>query len=538
MYESKEEVEKAMLDLKMFSSLSKSDEKEVCMEEQEDEIQCQVFPEHEAMGERFRRTLYYGKLPGGGDRPSLPFTQVAVEQFTGVGLDALGEKLGRLDMTRAADISRQACAGPNSLVLALLYLDRLRKRNPDYLTTVSSADLFLVSLLVASKFLHDDGEEDEVFNDEWANSGGIDTKELNKLELGFLSALDWRIYVGNDEFKTAVTKVETDIALREISTRGWASYSDLNVLASNFGLQAIWSLLLQSTLQVTVVCVTAYAASFLTLLSTVAVLSRTPVGPAAVTDSVQTLASSLTAVSSSSDDSTSVPEYLTVEEDLLMKSQEELLLRPASSPKPADLLRASLLVTTLTSSRMSDSDRDSSPGGSNGSLTGHRSKKKLKGVKGYSDADDFDDSHIDRGVLNQTRAQWLAEYSSLDVGSGWDLKLPLGKPTVADSTNKGDLHGDRSAWLRERSQFIHHSTGPGGHVIGEDVPSGEAFDWAETVRAQALGEESRDKVLRPFFQFLGRCPVLRWGGRQTSWLGQAWDHNFWMGLERFNRIKA
>merc|ERR1719458_2488153 len=67
--------------------------------------------------------------------------------------------------TWAADISRQACAGPNSLVLALLYLERLRRRNPDYLTTVSSADLFLVSLMVASKFLHDDGEEDEVFND-------------------------------------------------------------------------------------------------------------------------------------------------------------------------------------------------------------------------------------------------------------------------------------------------------------------------------------------------------------------------------------
>ena len=51
-------------------------------------------------------------------------------------------------------------------MLALLYLDRLRRRNPEYLTTVSSADLFLVSLMVASKFLHDDGEEDEVFNDE------------------------------------------------------------------------------------------------------------------------------------------------------------------------------------------------------------------------------------------------------------------------------------------------------------------------------------------------------------------------------------
>merc|ERR1712107_732540 len=121
-------------------------------------------------------------------------------------------KLGRLDMARAADISRQACAGPNSLVLALLYLERLRRRNPDYLTTVSSADLFLVSLMVASKFLYDDGEEDEVFNDEWASSAGIDTKELNKLEVKFLAAMDWRIFVDNAEFQSTLCRLEADIA--------------------------------------------------------------------------------------------------------------------------------------------------------------------------------------------------------------------------------------------------------------------------------------------------------------------------------------
>ena len=37
--------------------------------------------------------------------------RLAVDQFTSSGLDALGQKLGRLDMARAADISRQACAG-------------------------------------------------------------------------------------------------------------------------------------------------------------------------------------------------------------------------------------------------------------------------------------------------------------------------------------------------------------------------------------------------------------------------------------------
>lgn len=43
--------------------------------------------------------------------------------------------------------------------------------------------------MVASKFLHDDGEEDEVFNDEWAISGGLEVKEMNRLEIEFLNAI-------------------------------------------------------------------------------------------------------------------------------------------------------------------------------------------------------------------------------------------------------------------------------------------------------------------------------------------------------------
>lgn len=43
--------------------------------------------------------------------------------------------------------------------------------------------------MVASKFLNDEGEEDEVFNTDWANSAKMDIKELNKLEREFLTAI-------------------------------------------------------------------------------------------------------------------------------------------------------------------------------------------------------------------------------------------------------------------------------------------------------------------------------------------------------------
>ncbi|KAH8020192.1 hypothetical protein HPB51_025376 [Rhipicephalus microplus] len=83
---------------------------------------------------------------------------------------------------------RRSCITPCSMMLAMVYLDQLRHKNPQYMTSVSSCDLFLVSMLVASKFLYDDGEEDEVFNSEWATSANMELKDLNLLEREFLGA--------------------------------------------------------------------------------------------------------------------------------------------------------------------------------------------------------------------------------------------------------------------------------------------------------------------------------------------------------------
>ena len=43
--------------------------------------------------------------------------------------------------------------------------------------------------MVASKFLQDDGEEDEVFNAEWAKSGYLTLPQMNLLEREFLNAI-------------------------------------------------------------------------------------------------------------------------------------------------------------------------------------------------------------------------------------------------------------------------------------------------------------------------------------------------------------
>eukprot|EP00092_Neocalanus_flemingeri_P003301 GFUD01003533.1.p1 GENE.GFUD01003533.1~~GFUD01003533.1.p1 ORF type:complete len:489 (+),score=178.89 GFUD01003533.1:154-1620(+) len=477
MFESKEEVKKAMMDLKMFEDMDtiglESKDEEDGDEYEYEEIIPQIFPSHSAQTSRFCKTLYYGKLPT-SDRPSLPFTQLAVDQFTNVGLDALGEKLGRLDMARAADISRNACAGPNSLVLSLLYLDKLRKRNPDYLTTVSSADLFLVSLMVASKFLHDDGEEDEVFNDEWASSGGIDTKELNRLELSFLSALDWRIYVDNQEFETAVEKVETDIAFKEVSERGWASYTDLDVLSQNTEIQNLWSIFFSYTMKMTAVCVTAYAAGLLSLLGTAALLNKTPVGPAAVSSSFRTLAASLSSGHDNQDTLDQVPDY----NDLANDSAH-------AHVTPADLITASLLVASLSAgvSPIADTDLENA----------------TTAKKGYEpDVEDLN--------KNQTRAVWLSEYSKQDgkTSLGWDRSTP-GQGGIYDHP-----------WIQEHLSYVHYHTGDhlmgGGGTIEADVLT-ENLDQMVARWSRLMEEQKPDSIS----SYLGRYPLLN-SWRQSGWM--------------------
>ncbi|KAJ8879725.1 hypothetical protein PR048_020333, partial [Dryococelus australis] len=144
-----------------------------------------VMGDHNRFLSRIEKSLYYGKLPL-TERFSLPVSELAAELFSEV---KSGRSLDYLQLGEAATISRNSCVSPCSLVLALLYLERLKSCNPEYLRSVPSSELFVVSMMVASKFLNDDGEEDEVFNDEWAAATGFTLKELNHIEHDFLQAI-------------------------------------------------------------------------------------------------------------------------------------------------------------------------------------------------------------------------------------------------------------------------------------------------------------------------------------------------------------
>jgi len=312
---------------------------ERAIQEQEEEYdeENQLFEEHEVLHKRLGKSLYYGGSDStSADRLSLPLTELCVDHFNRV-MDIEQPELEvrkhqpssgndwddssddedetedeeeeeeetakkrrqdeRLDMTRAAQVSRETCASPTSLVLALLYLERLRGSNPGYLASVSSADLFLVSLMVASKYLHDDGEEDEVFNEEWATSGGLSRKQLNRLEIEFLTSIDWRLHVTPAEFEKTATSIERAVAQKQLNNRHWEqfTYTDIMVLSKPVKAQAVWDHFAGLAIKLTTVVVAAYAASLVSMMGTCHLLDQVKLGPNAISQSVNTLYASLAA---------------------------------------------------------------------------------------------------------------------------------------------------------------------------------------------------------------------------------------------------
>uniref|UniRef100_T1IFL6 Protein CNPPD1 n=1 Tax=Rhodnius prolixus TaxID=13249 RepID=T1IFL6_RHOPR len=181
---------------------------------------------HRHFLERIRKTLYYGNLPS-TERLSLPVTELAAELYSEV---KTRQSVQRLRLEEASKINRNACISPCTLVLAIIYLEQLKSSNYCYVDKISPSDLFIVSLMIATKFLNDSGEEDDILNSEWASSVGLSLPEVNRLEREFLAAINWEVFVEKTNFWKRLRLLEREIALKEGIKRGWFSYTDLENL--------------------------------------------------------------------------------------------------------------------------------------------------------------------------------------------------------------------------------------------------------------------------------------------------------------------
>lgn len=230
-------------------------------------------PGHQKLSARIRRRLYYGwdwEADCSLEELSSPVADIAVELLQ----KAAPSPIRRLQKKYVAHVSREACISPCAMMLALVYIERLRHRNPDYLQHVSSSDLFLISMMVASKYLYDEGEDEEVFNDEWGAAGGVAVPTLNALERNFLSAMDWRLYTDPGEIFEVLSWLESCVAEQQGQRRGWYTYTDLCVLLEQPAWQLALGSLCQRLVKLSCLLTMAYVSSVALAVASVAVIHQ------------------------------------------------------------------------------------------------------------------------------------------------------------------------------------------------------------------------------------------------------------------------
>uniref|UniRef100_A0A8C7E4T2 Protein CNPPD1 n=1 Tax=Naja naja TaxID=35670 RepID=A0A8C7E4T2_NAJNA len=177
-------------------------------------LQCygflfQFLPKHQQLSDRVRKRLYYGwDKDSALDNLSSPVADIAVELLQ----KAAPSPIRRLQKKYVSHVSREACISPCSMMLAL---------------QISSSDLFLISMMVASKYLYDEGEEEEVFNDEWAAAHCFNHY--------FLIYRTGVFYRSQGVFEV-LSWLEGCVAEKQGVRRGWFTYTDLCVILE----QTLW----------------------------------------------------------------------------------------------------------------------------------------------------------------------------------------------------------------------------------------------------------------------------------------------------------
>lgn len=117
--------------------------------------------------------------------------------------------------------------------------------------------------MVSTKFYC--GYDEDVYVSEWAEA----TTRLKQLELEFLCALNWNLYVSNGEFFDKLKAVEIALARQQGVRRGWLTYTELTQLIPSLAIA-------KSFLQYSTVFAVSYAASVFTIAGAFLLASQVP----------------------------------------------------------------------------------------------------------------------------------------------------------------------------------------------------------------------------------------------------------------------
>lgn len=176
--------------------------------------------EHEEFLNRIKKTLYYGPSSPAVKctKISRPLADYAAEIFSE---SHRGHSLSRLNFVTVGNLTVTPC----SLILAMIYLDRLNVIDPAYARRITPSELFIVSMMVSTKFYC--GYDEDIYLSAWADSGSMSVDHMKQLELEFLDAIGWKVYVSNQEFFEKLKSVEKVLAKRQGLARGWLTYTEL-----------------------------------------------------------------------------------------------------------------------------------------------------------------------------------------------------------------------------------------------------------------------------------------------------------------------
>uniref|UniRef100_A0A1Q3FCC8 Protein CNPPD1 n=1 Tax=Culex tarsalis TaxID=7177 RepID=A0A1Q3FCC8_CULTA len=176
--------------------------------------------EHEEFLNRIKKTLYYGSSSPAVKctKISRPLADYAAEIFSE---SHRGHSLSRLNFVTVGNLTVTPC----SLILAMIYLDRLNVIDPAYARRITPSELFIVSMMVSTKFYC--GYDEDIYLSAWADSGSMSVDHMKQLELEFLDAIGWKVYVSNHEFFEKLKSVERVLAKRQGLARGWLTYTEL-----------------------------------------------------------------------------------------------------------------------------------------------------------------------------------------------------------------------------------------------------------------------------------------------------------------------
>ncbi|GFR70570.1 protein CNPPD1-like [Elysia marginata] len=128
--------------------------------------------------------------------------------------------------------------------------------------------------MMASKYIYDEGTDDEVYNDEWAASVDQEVCDVNKMETNFLQAMDWRLFVHPEEFEETLDAIEKQLALKEGLKRGWFTYAELDVLMGPDLIGLVWSGIASEVSKLLASLAAAYVTSVVSMVGSVALATQ------------------------------------------------------------------------------------------------------------------------------------------------------------------------------------------------------------------------------------------------------------------------